>query len=102
MKRPSRRRPVPSALPAILDLNAAGPLANELLARRGSPVIVDGAAVERMGAQCLQVLLAARKTWEADGQSFQLTTPSSALTQALATFGAESLADPQVAEGSAS
>ena len=101
---PGRAQLPPSAsaaLPAVLDLNAAGPLASVLLARRGSPLVVDGAAVERMGAQCLQVLLAARKTWEADGQPFQLAAPSNALTEALAAFGAESLANPQVAEGCA-
>ena len=102
MKRPSRRRPASAALPAVLDLNAAGPLASQLLARRGSPLIVDGSAVERMGAQCLQVLLAARKTWESDGQAFELIAPSTALITALAAFGAESLQNPQVAEGCAS
>ncbi len=101
MKRPSRRRPAPATLPAVLDLNAAGPLASQLLARRGSPLTVDGSAVERMGAQCLQVLLAARKTWELDGQAFELMAPSNAMTTALTAFGAESLGNPQVAEGCA-
>ena len=100
MKR-SRRRPASAALPAVLDLNAAGPLASVLLARRGSPLVVDGSAVERMGAQCLQVLLAARQTWEADGLSFQLAAPSNAMTEALAAFGAACLVDPQLAEGCA-
>ena len=99
MKRPSRRRPAPSALPAILDLNAAGPLTAQLLGNRGAPLVVDGSAVERLGGLCLQVLLAARKTWEADGQSFELVSPSSALAEALVAFGAESLVKPQVAEG---
>ncbi len=53
-------------LPAILDLNAATPLAVELLARRGEAVEVDASRVERLGGQCLQVLLSAVKTWRAD------------------------------------
>ena len=60
MKRPGRRRPAPVALAEpCLDLSAAGPLAASLLRRRGSPLALDGSAVERLGGQCLQVLLAA-------------------------------------------
>ena len=101
MKRPSRRRAAPAPLPAVLDLKAATPLAALLLARRGTPLVVDGSAVERLGAQCLQVLLAARKTWDADGQPFQLANPSTAFIEALALLGAQGLADQTVAEASA-
>ncbi len=101
MKRPSRRKPGPARLPPVLDLTAAAPLATLLLARRGAPLTVDGSAVERLGGQCLQVLLAAHKTWEADGQDFHLVSPSAALAEAIALFGAKDLADPSVAETSA-
>jgi anti-anti-sigma regulatory factor len=43
-----------------LDLTAAAPLKAQLLAARGTPLSLDASAVRRIGAQCLQVLLAAR------------------------------------------
>ena len=100
MKRATRRRAAPAVLPAVLDLKEAGPLAALLLTRRGAPLVLDGSCVERVGAQCLQVLLAARQTWEADQQSFQIATPSAAFTEAVAAFGAPSLAH-SVSEASA-
>ncbi|MDB5448135.1 MAG: cheX protein [Phenylobacterium sp.] len=72
----------------VLDLNAAAPLATELLSLRGRDVEVDASAVERLGAQCLQVLLSARATWDADGLSFALVAPSSEFTSTLALLGA--------------
>jgi chemotaxis protein CheX len=77
------------ALPAHLDLVAAAPLRSEILARRGQPLDLDGAAVQRLGGLCLQVLLAARAAWSADNQPFRLLTPSSALKEAISTLGAE-------------
>jgi chemotaxis protein CheX len=72
----------------VLDLNAAGPLAHEFLAVRGAAVEVDASAVERMGAQCLQVLLSARLTWDADGAAFSVTAASEEFTSTLALLGA--------------
>ena len=91
MKRPSRRSAL--QLSQVLDMPAASGLAAALLARRGAALSIDGSAVERMGGQCLQVLLAARKTWLAEGQSFQLTRPSAALADALVALGAVDLLD---------
>ena len=72
----------------VLDLNAAGPLAGEFLALRGSAVEVDASAVERMGAQCLQVLLSARMTWDADGAAFAVVAASEEFNATLALLGA--------------
>jgi chemotaxis protein CheX len=72
----------------ILDLNAASPLASELLALRGHDVDVDAAAVSRMGAQCLQVLLSARATWRDDGFAFAITGASAEFTAVLDILGA--------------
>lgn len=49
-------------LAAVLDLKAAGPLADELLATHGIDIQLDGSAVQRVGALCLQILVAARRT----------------------------------------
>lgn len=77
-----------TSLPPILDLTAAGPLAAEFLAHRGTPLMVDGSGVERLGAQCLQVLLAARTAWAADGHAFSIESPSEAFTETLVALGA--------------
>jgi chemotaxis protein CheX len=53
-------------LPTSLDLAAAAALKEELLARRGQKIRVDGANVSRVGVPCLQVLLAARQIWVDD------------------------------------
>jgi chemotaxis protein CheX len=74
-------------LPAELDIKAAAPLANGLIARRGNSIVIDGSQVERVGAQCLQVLLSAAATWRADGVELDLVEMSSPLSDALATAG---------------
>jgi chemotaxis protein CheX len=79
-------------------LRAAAPLAAELLSRRGKPVALDGAGVERLGGQCLQVLLSARATWSADGHSFQIDRPSTALIESLEALGAADLASKSAGE----
>jgi chemotaxis protein CheX len=59
-------------LPPVLDLTAASGLLEAFTERRGQVLVVDGAGVQRLGAQCLQVLLAARAAWEADGQTLRV------------------------------
>ena len=75
-------------LPAILDLNAAGPLAHEFGSARGRSLQVDASAVRRLGAQCLQVLVAARDAWQSDGQAFSIVSPTEEFTAGLAVLGA--------------
>jgi chemotaxis protein CheX len=74
-------------LPAVLDITAAGPLASDILLNRGKDVTVDASRVERMGAQCLQVLLSAVATWSHDGMEFEVTGPSPEFVEALETAG---------------
>ncbi|HEY0438088.1 MAG TPA: STAS domain-containing protein [Phenylobacterium sp.] len=75
-------------LPEIMDLNAARPLAADLLELRGGAVTLDGSQVTRLGGLCLQVLLSAQATWAADGQAFQVAAPSPEFDQTLSLFGA--------------
>jgi chemotaxis protein CheX len=63
-------------LPAVLDLTAAAPLAKSLISRRGAELSVDASRVNRVGAQCLQVLVAASETWKTDGMRLRLLNPS--------------------------
>lgn len=88
MENPAPESAAVLRLNQVLDLNAAGPLAHELLALRGRDVDVDASGVERLGAQCLQVLLSARATWDADGAAFAVVSPSDEFTSTLALLGA--------------
>ena len=63
-------------LAPILDLNAASPLVGEFLSHRGEEVIVDASRVQRLGGQCLQVLLSAAMTWKADETPLAVVNPS--------------------------
>ena len=75
-------------LPEALDMRAAAPLAAEFLERRGRDVEVDASKVRRLGAQCLQVLLAAHACWKADRSGFRVVSPSNDFTEGLALLGA--------------
>ncbi len=80
-------------LPTVLDLAAAGPLQSALLALRGRPATIDASEVQRMGGLCLQVLLAARNMWAADGHGFALNHASQAFTEATTLMAAGPLLD---------
>ena len=74
-------------LPTELDIKAAMPLATELIAARGKDLALNASQIERVGAQCLQVLLSAAATWEADGQELTIEEPSPAFSDAIQTAG---------------
>lgn len=74
-------------LSEVLDIKAAVPLAEGLLAQRGSELLIDASRVERVGAQSLQILLSAISTWHADGFSIEFIDPSDRFLQGLAHLG---------------
>lgn len=74
-------------LSAVLDLNEASAMHGKLLAMRGSPLVIDASAVERVGVQCVQVLASAARTWQADGKAFTLSKASDAFTRTLQLIG---------------
>lgn len=74
-------------LPTELDIKAAAPLAATLVAARGGDVTLDVSHVERVGAQCLQVLLSAAATWSADSAELTLAAPSPAFLDAASIAG---------------
>lgn len=78
-------------LPPILDLAAASPLWTELCAARRQPLVIDASEVERLGGQCLQLLLAAQRAWRDDEVVFAIEHPSAAFADALRRAGAHSL-----------
>lgn len=79
-------------LPEVLDVRAAGPLAAEMLERRGAGLDVDASEVRRLGGQCLQVLLAAQACWEGEGLRFRVVSPSDDFVEGAALLGAPSFA----------
>ena len=76
-------------LPEALDLQAAPSLAQAFLDRRGRDLQVDGADVQRLGGQCLQVLLAAQAAWTADTRRLRIVNPSPGLLSALTLLGVD-------------
>lgn len=77
------------ALPEVLDLVAAKPLAETLLSMRGSDLRIDASQVTRIGGQCLQVLLSAVSTWRADHAILKFTTPSAEFIGGLKLLGVD-------------
>lgn len=75
------------ALPRELDMNTSSRLAAELIAARRHHLRLDASMVERVGAQCLQVLLSATSTWKVDGMELTIADPSTAFEAALSTAG---------------
>jgi chemotaxis protein CheX len=74
-------------LPISLDLPAARPLAAALLERRGKPITIDASAVGQVGAQCIQVLLSAKRTWQADGVSLSIVNCAARMIEDLKLIG---------------
>jgi chemotaxis protein CheX len=75
-------------LDPVLDLNAAAPLQAAFLECRGESLNVDAKEVQRLGGLCLQILLAARRSWSDAGLTLAISGRSAAFDEALALFGA--------------
>lgn len=86
------------ALSGALDVRAAAGLYQSLAAKRGAPLTIDAAQVERLGAQCLQVLLAASRAWRADGHAFAISGMSPAMQEGLRIMAAPSLSHDGAAQ----
>ena len=74
-------------LPEILDLTRAGPLADSFRALRGAKLTVDAAQVQRVGAQCAQVIMSAVSTWRADEVALCVTDPSPEFRETFSLLG---------------
>ncbi len=75
------------SLAPVLDLNEANALHGKLMGLRGSALVIDASAVERVGALCVQVLMAGAKSWEEDKQSFTFAKVSDAFTKTTQLIG---------------
>ncbi|MEP3439232.1 MAG: STAS domain-containing protein [Hoeflea sp.] len=74
-------------LPEVLDLNAANRLHEQVLAHKGEDIDIDATEVDRVGAQCVQVLLAAALSWRADDQILKVKQASDAFIKTLQLLG---------------
>lgn len=74
-----------------LDMAAAPPLHAALTAARGRPLDIDLSGVERIGAQCAQLLVSARSSWAADGVALGFGPASPEARAQLAALGLENL-----------
>ncbi|WP_172293917.1 STAS domain-containing protein [Pseudoruegeria sp. HB172150] len=74
-------------LPSKLKGAEATGLMNTLKERRGRPVALDFAPVTQIGAQCLQVLLAAKLAWQSDGVHFEIQNMSGDIRDGLRICG---------------
>jgi chemotaxis protein CheX len=75
------------ALAPVLDLNEASALHGKLMSMRGKDVVIDASAVERLGVQCVQVLVAGARTWQADKKSFLIEKASDAFEKTMLLIG---------------
>jgi len=73
----------------VLDIRAAGPLRDGLqkALKRGKPIVLDAAQVDRLSTPCIQVLLAAGKSVEAAAGRIVLTDASDAFVAAFSDLG---------------
>jgi chemotaxis protein CheX len=74
-------------LVSVLDLNEASVLHGQLTNMRGSDVTIDASGVERVGVQCVQVLMAAANAWEADKKEFVFAKVSDAFRKTMQLIG---------------
>ncbi|AXV14408.1 chemotaxis protein CheX [Neorhizobium sp. SOG26] len=74
-------------LSAVLDLNEASVLHGKLTSMRGSDIVIDASAVERVGAQCAQVLVAGKRAWDEDQKSFLVEKASDAFEKTMQLIG---------------
>lgn len=81
--------PATIVLAEVLDLKAAGALAADMLGARGRDLQLDGSAVQRLGAQCLQVIMSARGAWDKDGAVLQIVNASRDLVEGLELLGVD-------------
>jgi len=86
--------PLPGAqvrLEAVLDVRAAAPLKAALAAHRSEDLTLDASEVSRLGALCLQVLLAADAAWRAEGRHIRIVGASAAFLEGARLMAASSL-----------
>ncbi len=85
----AKENPEPAALrlPAKLNTAEAGALKTMIAADLDRPLQLDAADVSMFGAQCLQVLLAARNAWTDREIGFEVVNLPADMVASLQVFG---------------
>lgn len=76
-------------LSPVLDLNEASALHGALMSMRGRNVAIDASEVERIGVQCVQVLIAGARAWQADKKSYVVEKTSDAFAKTMQLIGVD-------------
>lgn len=79
--------PATYELPQTLDTASAAAIRDRLLGVRGRPLILDGSAVQMLGAHCAELLLAARQTWNEDGMPLSVSNTSTQMLMDMEILG---------------
>lgn len=74
-------------LVSVLDLNEASVLHGQLSSMRGNDLSIDASGVDRVGVQCVQVLMAAANAWEEDKKQFVFGKVSDAFRKTMQLIG---------------
>jgi len=78
-------------LPPSLKSEANKELWTKLDGLKGQHVIIDGSEVERLGGECLETLIAARRHWEKSELRFEISNASTDFIKDLEILGARNL-----------
>ncbi len=74
-------------LPERFDSSTASSVLEAFKSHRGRPLIVDASTVRRAGAQSIQILVSASRTWQVDGHQLSVENPSAELVEAVSLLG---------------
>lgn len=75
-------------LPETFDRKAVSAFARTLLDHRGADAVLDASPVRRMGTLAVEMLISARKQWQADGRSLTIREASDPFLTTLEAVGA--------------
>lgn len=75
------------ALPPRLDLSTVAETAVRIDAHRGAALRLDAGAVTHLGGLGAQLVLAARRDWQAAGAGLEIAPRSAVFDAAIAAFG---------------
>lgn len=77
----------PLPLPETFDRKAVAHFAQTLMDHRGSDAVLDASGVARIGAPAVELLVAARKQWLADGKALHIRDASPAFLAVIDDIG---------------
>ena len=82
-----KQRPRRLQLSQDLDGSQVKPLLDQLAKKRGNPLQINASKVERLGAPCAQVLVAAARTWRDEMHVLQIVKPSESFIEGIDQMG---------------